>query len=147
MFNQYLYQELTNLRQKLAHLEKETQSQICFKKLQALMGVIGKIRQSLDLETIFKITATELRQLLNADRVAIYRFLPESECNEGEVVSEDVLPLYSRCLGARVLDYCFGEQLAANYTKGYVQAVSDIYKAQFTLVTSKSSRDFKSDPT
>lgn len=130
MFNQYLYQELTKLRQKLAHLEKETQSQICFKKLQALMGVIGKIRQSLDLETIFKITATELRQLLNADRVAIYRFLPESEGNEGEVVSEDVHPLYSRCLGARVLDYGFGEQLAVNYTKGYVQAVSDIYKAR-----------------
>jgi PAS domain S-box-containing protein len=132
MFNQYLYQELTNLRQKLANLEKETQSQACFKKLQALMGVIGKIRQSLDLETIFKVTATELRQLLNADRVAIYRFLPESEWNEGEVVSEDVLPLYSPCLGARVLDYWFGEQLAANYTEGCVQAVSDIYKARLS---------------
>lgn len=143
MSNQYLYQELTNLRQKLAHLEKETQSQSCFKKLQALMGVIGKIRQSLDLETIFKITATELRQLLNADRVAIYRFLPESEWNEGEVVSEDVLPLYSRCLGARVLEYGFGEQLAANYTQGYVQAVSDIYKARLNPCHLKILKGFQ----
>ncbi|MBW3585485.1 MAG: PAS domain S-box protein, partial [Cyanobacteria bacterium 0813] len=132
MLNQYLYQEVTSLRQKLAHLERETQSQTWFKKLQALMRVISKIRESLDLETIFKITATEVRQLLNADRVAVYRFLPESEWNEGEVVSEDVLPLYSPSLGTRVRDYCFGEQFAANYAKGYVQAVSDIYKARLS---------------
>ncbi|MGB3267119.1 MAG: GAF domain-containing protein, partial [Microcoleus sp.] len=74
MFHQYLYQEVSNLREKLAHLEREMQSQTWFKKLQALMGVISKIRESLDLETIFKITATEVRQLLNADRVAVYRF-------------------------------------------------------------------------
>ncbi|MEP6490721.1 PAS domain S-box protein [Microcoleus vaginatus GB2-A3] len=132
MFHEYLYHEVSNLREKLAHLERETQSQTWFKKLQALMGVISKIRESLDLETIFKITATEVRQLLNADRVAVYRFLPESEWNEGEVVSEDVLPQYSPSLGARVSDYCFGEQFAANYAKGYVQAVTDIYKARLS---------------
>ena len=132
MFHEYLYHEVSNLREKLAHLERQTQSQTWFKKLQALMGVIAKIRESLDLETIFKITATEVRQLLNADRVAVYRFLPESEWNEGEVVSEDVLPQYSPSLGARVRDYCFGEQFAANYAKGYVQAVTDIYKARLS---------------
>ncbi|MEG4058166.1 MULTISPECIES: PAS domain S-box protein [unclassified Microcoleus] len=132
MFHEYLYHEVSNLREKLAHLERETQSQTWFKKLQALMGVISKIRESLDLETIFKITATEVRQLLNADRVAIYRFFPESEWNEGEVVSEDVLPQYSPSLGSRVRDNCFGEQFAANYTKGYVQAVTDIYKARLS---------------
>ncbi|MCZ0898407.1 PAS domain S-box protein, partial [Microcoleus sp. HI-ES] len=109
-----------------------TQSQTWFKKLQALMGVISKIRESLDLETIFKITATEVRQLLNADRVVVYRFLPESEWNEGEVVSEDVLPQYSPSLGTKIRDYCFGEQFAAKYTKGYVQAVTDIYKARLS---------------
>src|SRR6476469_148211 len=132
MFHEYLYHEVINLRDKLAHLERETQSQTWFKKLQALMGVISKIRESLDLETIFKITATEVRQLLNADRVVVYRFLPESEWNEGEVVSEDVLPQYSPSLGAKVHDRCFGEQFAAKYQKGYVQAVSDIYKARLS---------------
>ncbi len=129
MFPEFLYQEVTSLRMKIIHLEKEMQSQTWFKKLQALMGVIGKIRESLDLETIFKTTATEVRQLLNADRVAVYRFIPESDWNEGEVVSEDVLPQYSPSLGAKVHDRCFGEQFAANYEKGYVQAVTDIYKA------------------
>ncbi|NJK70397.1 MAG: PAS domain S-box protein [Microcoleus sp. SU_5_3] len=132
MFHEFLYQEVSNLREKLAHLEREMQSQTWFKKLQALMGVISKIRESLELETIFKTTATEVRQLLNADRVAVYRFLPESEFNEGEVVSEDVLTQYSPSLGARVNDHCFGEQFAANYAKGYVQVVSDIYKARLS---------------
>jgi PAS domain S-box-containing protein len=132
MFHEFLYQEVSNLREKLAHLEREMQSQTWFKKLQALMGVISKIRESLELETIFKTTATEVRQLLNADRVAVYRFIPESECNDGEVVSEDVLPQYSPSLGAKVHDHCFGEQFAANYAKGRVQAVSDIYKARLS---------------
>ena len=132
MFHEYLYQEVTSLRMKLIHLEREMQSQTWFKKLQALMGVIGKIRESLDLETIFKTTATEVRQLLNADRVAVYRFIPESEWSDGEVVSEDVLPQYSPSLGAKVHDHCFGEQFAANYAKGYVQAVTDIYKARLS---------------
>jgi PAS domain S-box-containing protein len=132
MFDEFLYLEITNLRMKLIHLEREMQSQTWFKKLQALMGVIGKIRESLDLETIFKTTATEVRQLLNADRVAVYRFLPESEWNDGEVVSEDVLPQYSPSLGTKVHDHCFGEQFAANYAKGYVQAVTDIYKARLS---------------
>ena len=132
MFHQYLYHEVTDLRQKLAHLEREMQSQTWFKKLQALMGVIGKIRESLDLETVFKTTATEVRQLLNADRVAVYRFIPESDWNDGEVVSEDVLSQYSPSLGAKVHDHCFGEQFAASYAKGYVQSVTDIYKARLS---------------
>jgi PAS domain S-box-containing protein len=132
MFHEFLYQEITSLRSKIIHLEREMQSQTWFKKLQALMGVINKIRESLDLETIFKTTATEVRQLLNADRVAIYRFIPESDWNEGEVVSEDVLPQYSPSLGAKVHDHCFGEQFAANYEKGYVQAVTDIYRARLS---------------
>ncbi len=132
MFHEFLYQEITSLRSKIIHLEREMQSQTWFKKLQALMGVINKIRESLDLETIFKTTATEVRQLLNADRVAIYRFIPESNWNEGEVVSEDVLPQYSPSLGAKVHDHCFGEQFAANYEKGYVQAVTDIYRARLS---------------
>ncbi|MBD0342566.1 MAG: PAS domain S-box protein, partial [Microcoleus sp. Co-bin12] len=52
-------------------------------------------------------------------------------------------PLYRRCLGARVLDYSFDEQLAANYTKGYVQAVSDIYKARLNPCHLKILKQFQ----
>jgi GAF domain-containing protein len=48
---------------------------------------IEKIRQSLDLESIFRTSTAELKQLLNADRVAIYRFNPDWS---GEFVFESV---------------------------------------------------------
>lgn len=40
----------------------------------AVVKVIDRIRRSLDLKTIFRTTAQELRQLLSADRVVLYRF-------------------------------------------------------------------------
>ena len=43
----------------------------------ALAGLIKRIRESLDLDTIFQTTATEVRRLLNADRVGVFRFYPE----------------------------------------------------------------------
>ena len=96
---------------------------------QALASVIEKIRSSIDLNTIFKTTATEARQLLNADRVGVFRFDPESGWNEGEFVAEDVVPEFPSAMAAKVYDRCFGSQFAVYYTQGRVQAVADIYDA------------------
>ncbi|MBW4491547.1 MAG: response regulator [Oscillatoria princeps RMCB-10] len=43
----------------------------------ALFTVIQKMRQSLDIETIFTATTSELRQVINCDRVLIYQFNPD----------------------------------------------------------------------
>ncbi|MGB7441331.1 MAG: PAS domain S-box protein [Coleofasciculaceae cyanobacterium] len=94
----------------------------------ALFNVISKIRESLELETIFQTTAREVRQFLKADRVGMFYFYPDSHWNEGEFVSEDVLPEFNSALAARVSDYCFGDY-ASNYQFGKVQAVADIYQA------------------
>ncbi|MHC5829639.1 MAG: GAF domain-containing protein, partial [Nostoc sp.] len=40
----------------------------------ALTKISNRIRQSLDVEEIFKITTQEVRQLLRCDRVSVYRF-------------------------------------------------------------------------
>ncbi|WP_341528224.1 PAS domain S-box protein [Nostoc sp. UHCC 0302] len=53
----------------------------------AIAQVIQRMRQSLDLETIFAATTQELRQVLNCDRVVVYRFNPQWS---GEFVSESV---------------------------------------------------------
>jgi len=95
----------------------------------ALFRVITKIRESLDLKAIFKITAIEVRQLLNADRVALFCFAPNSGWNDGEFVSEDVAPEFKSVLSEKVHDHCFGEQYAIDYHKGRVQAVSNIQTA------------------
>ncbi|MFK8186299.1 MAG: GAF domain-containing protein [Phormidesmis sp.] len=96
--------------------------------LQTLSDSISRIRQSLALPEIFQITATEVRQYLNADRVAVFRFYPEKDW-EGEFVSEDVLEGWSSVLSERVYDHCFGEQFAPAYIQGQLQAVADIHQA------------------
>ncbi|MHC5778101.1 GAF domain-containing sensor histidine kinase [Nostoc sp.] len=94
----------------------------------ALASVIVRIRKSLDLETIFQTTVTQVRQLLNADRVAVFQFDLEKDW-EGEFISEDVALGWDSVLALKVYDHCFGEQFASSYQQGRVQAVADIYKA------------------
>ena len=53
----------------------------------AIARAIQRMRQTLDIETIFSATTEELRQLINCDRVLIYRFNPDWS---GEIVSESV---------------------------------------------------------
>ncbi|MEM7726774.1 MAG: GAF domain-containing protein [Cyanobacteria bacterium P01_A01_bin.45] len=55
----------------------------------ALNKVIDKIRQSLDIDTIFATASKEMRSLLHADRVAVYRLNPDYT---GVFVSESISP-------------------------------------------------------
>ncbi len=116
-------------------IEPEKQSNILDAQIQeqleqqkALASVIKLIRQPLDLQTIFQTTATQVRQLLKADRVAVFKFDIENDW-EGEFVSEDVASGWDSVIAKKVHDYCFGEQFAAHYQQGRVQAVADIYDA------------------
>ncbi|MDZ8053591.1 MAG: GAF domain-containing protein [Aulosira sp. ZfuVER01] len=93
----------------------------------ALFRVITRLREPIDLETIFHSTATEVRQLLAADRVGMFRFYPDSGWDDGEFVSEDVDPAFPSAMAQRIHDHCFGEQFAIHYQQGRIQAVADIY--------------------
>ncbi|MFP5270525.1 GAF domain-containing protein [Coleofasciculus sp.] len=120
--------ELTYLRSRVAQLEAMRMpepTQVAQQK--ALLAVVTKIRESLDLESIFKSTATEVRQLLNADRVGMFRFDPESDCRRGEIVSEDVVSPYTSAIATKVEDDCFGERHATHYQQGRIWAAEDIY--------------------
>lgn len=55
----------------------------------ALASAIARIRESLNLKDIFDTTTRELRQLLDAHRIAIYRFYPDLS---GQFVAESVEP-------------------------------------------------------
>ncbi|OUL19269.1 GAF domain-containing protein [Nostoc sp. 106C] len=93
----------------------------------ALFRVITRLREPIDLETIFQATATEVRQLLAVDRVGMFRFYPDSGWNDGEFVSEDVDPAFPSAMEQRIHDHCFGEQFAVHYQQGRIQAVADIH--------------------
>lgn len=104
-----------------AHFEVEQQK--------ALFRTIARLRKPIDLETIFRATAIEVRQLLSADRVGMFRFYPDCGWNDGEFVSEDVDSAFSSAMAQKVHDDCFGDRFAIHYQQGRVQAVADIYEA------------------
>ena len=98
-------------------------------RYKALFRVISRIRESLEINTIFTATAIEVRQLLKADRVAVFRFDPDSGYDDGEFISEDVNPKFESVLAARLHDHCFGEQFSPQYQQGKINAIADIYTA------------------
>ncbi|MBE9049001.1 GAF domain-containing sensor histidine kinase [Nostocales cyanobacterium LEGE 11386] len=97
-------------------------------KQKALSGVIARIRESLDIDVIFKITVTEVRQLLNTDRVGVFRFYPELGW-EGEFIYEDVAAQWSSALTAKLRDHCFAAEFAGLYQQGRIKVMADIYQA------------------
>jgi methyl-accepting chemotaxis protein PixJ len=58
--------------------------------------IVDKIRKSLEVETVFKTTTQEVRNLLQADRVVVYQFNPDWS---GEFVAESVGSNLTSCLG------------------------------------------------
>jgi light-regulated signal transduction histidine kinase (bacteriophytochrome) len=120
---QILNNEVQPLEQEIDRANFEVERQ------KALFGVITRLREPLDLEAIFQATAREVRQLLAADRVGMFRFYPDSGWDDGEFVSEDVDPAFPSAIAQKVHDHCFGEQFAVHYQRGRVQAVADIYNA------------------
>ncbi|MEQ8957462.1 MAG: histidine kinase, partial [Coleofasciculus sp. C2-GNP5-27] len=80
-----------------ATLETEIQERIAAEAAIKLMAqrekainrVIQQMRQSLDLDTIFKATTAELQQAIDCDRVLIYEFNPDWS---GTIVAESVAP-------------------------------------------------------
>ncbi len=97
---------------------------------QTLASVITKVRESLDLKEIFETTTQEIRRVLNADRVVVFRFYSETSYDGGEVVAEDVGDDFLSTITAKLYDRCVGQQYAKKFKFGYVQAVTDIYNTE-----------------
>jgi methyl-accepting chemotaxis protein PixJ len=87
--------------------------------------VIERIRKSPDLSAIFNITAREIRQFLNVDRVAIFKF--DMDYSNGKTIAEDVRSGYTSALEVEVIDHCFSQGFAEEYRQGRICAIPDIY--------------------
>jgi len=83
-----------------------------------------KVRECLDLESLFQTTTEEVQNLLKTDRVAIYRFLPHSSWQEGEFVSEAVRLPWSSVLGRKIQDHCFAQSY--NQEQGHSWVIRDL---------------------
>ncbi len=109
--------------------EKAFQLEQAAEQEKTLFRVISKIRESLDLKTIFQVATKEVRRLLSADRVAIFRFIPKSNYQQGIFISEDVQEGLRQVLNLEVNDECFGQEYAAQYRNGKIQIINDVIAA------------------
>jgi methyl-accepting chemotaxis protein PixJ len=94
----------------------------------AAATIISQLRQSLDTESLFRITTRGIRNQLQVDRVGIFRFTPESKFGETEMVAEDVVPQYSAALPHKIKDHCFAQNMAQNYQMGRIFASVDVHE-------------------
>jgi GAF domain-containing protein len=134
---EFLSQIATQLSVAIQSAELLSSTQIRAEELQQsaeqsriLFDVVSRIRESLDLETIFKTMVTEVRRSLRADRVGIYQFDINSQFNDGEFVAEDVVHKYPVALGAKISDHCFGDRYANKYSKGHTYTLTDLTTAE-----------------
>ena len=120
-------QELQQLNTKLHRSTAELQQ--AFDRQQTLSKIITRIRESLELDVIFRAVVTEIRQVLDADRVLVYRFHSETDCEWGSAVAEDVLPEFPATLDVRIVDRCNSEGFLQRYRQGKIHAVSNVDEA------------------
>ncbi|MBD2604151.1 GAF domain-containing protein [Scytonema hofmannii FACHB-248] len=115
------YLELVRVKsEKLAHIAEQEK---------AITKIVNRIRQSLDVEEIFKTTTQEVRQLLRSDRVAVFRFNPDWG---GEFVAESVSHTWVKLVGPDIKtvweDSHLQQTQGGRYAKGENFVVNDIYQ-------------------
>ena len=86
--------------------------------------ITNQIRRTLDLHTILQTAVREVRQLLDTDRVVIYKFL---EGWNGEVVIEDLIVPWPEGFQDNITDNCFSGEYSQLYLKGRVRGINDIH--------------------
>ncbi|MEM7795161.1 MAG: GAF domain-containing protein [Cyanobacteria bacterium P01_C01_bin.118] len=113
------------LAEDLMARSRETFQQLA-KQRELLNQISTQIRKSLKPDVIQQTTVHEIRQLLNADRVVIYRFEHDWR---GQVIVESVVPPWCSTLGDLGADDCFAEEYAGRYLQGRVRVINDIQTA------------------
>ncbi|MEH1855335.1 MAG: GAF domain-containing protein [Nostoc sp.] len=112
----------------LVRLKSDKLAQIAEQE-KAVTKISNRIRQSLDVEEIFKTTTQEVRQLLRCDRVGVYRFNPNWS---GEFVAESAGHLWVKLVGPDIKtvweDTHLQETQGGRYAQGENFVVNDIYQ-------------------
>ncbi len=110
-------------------VEPEQELKLQNQYLQLLGAIALKIRQSSLLDEILETTVTEVRQLLNCDRLLIYRLWADGT---GSAVCEAVIDGLPQVLGKTFPSEIFPPESHQLYTKGRVKAIDDIQKAEIS---------------
>ncbi|NJN85966.1 MAG: GAF domain-containing protein [Leptolyngbyaceae cyanobacterium SL_7_1] len=105
-----------------------------------LNEIVSRMRESLDLEKIFRTVVKEAREALKASRTIVYLF---DERWAGTVVAESVESNFPTALGAMIADPCFAANYIEKYRQGRVVATNDIHNAGLTECHLKQLEPFQ----
>ncbi len=129
-----LSKELSVLRSSIDTRVNQLQSLIeregaAAERAKLLNQITSHIRESLEVEDIFKTVVEDARGVLQTDRVVVYQF----DANwQGTVIAESVDAQWPAAMGAEITDPCFAERYVEFYQKGRIRAISNIYEAGLT---------------
>jgi diguanylate cyclase (GGDEF)-like protein/PAS domain S-box-containing protein len=115
-------QDITARKQHEKRLREQAQRE------QLISLITQRIRQSLNFSDILETTVAEIRQLLQTDRVLIYRFEPDKR---GIVIAESVDEFWVSLRGKILFDEGLADNTCINaYTHGRIQNTPDIYNSK-----------------
>jgi diguanylate cyclase (GGDEF)-like protein len=115
--NQRLWAEVKAREQAEQALQFQTQQE------RLLQAVAHHIRSSLNLEEVLQTTVTEVRSLLQVDRVVILQFQPNGT---KQVVTEARHDSYRALLGQVYHEPCLNGEVINHYCRGGIRAFADV---------------------
>ncbi len=119
---------LEQVQSQSAQLARAVEREKAVERQNTLAITIDNIRRSLDIDTIFTTTTEEVRQLLDVERVIIYRFFPDWS---GEFMAESIADGWEPLVGnfSIIVDTYLQETHGGHYAHNQTSAVDDIYQA------------------
>jgi twitching motility protein PilJ len=95
-------------------------------KRKQLFADVAKVKEANQLTAPFNQLLTEVRSILDCDRVVIYRFLPNGD---GYIAGENLVTGLPSATSANLKDSCIGEELKEAHRKGRVVALANVAEA------------------
>lgn len=92
---------------------------------QLISSINFRVRQAVSVENLFEVAVQGARQILETDRVIIYRFNPDWS---GTIVAESVGQGWQKTLNETIGDPCFRDRSVLKYKSGYLSAISNIFE-------------------
>jgi len=109
--------------------ERTAKLQQSLEQGRALQRVTNQIRSTLDLKTTLQTIVREVRQLLNTDRVIIYRFTDDSH---GQVIVESMTGEWVSLLEIDDPQQYFSKAQIQLYRRGHLGVIKDVTQARLT---------------
>jgi signal transduction histidine kinase/CheY-like chemotaxis protein len=114
--------------------EQRLQAQIARqeRQRQLVASIMVKIGHSIELAAILQAGVDGARELLECDRMTIYKLSPDLS---GMVIAESVLPQWSSTLGRKIEANCFWDEHSDSldlYLNGHHLVVANVHTADFT---------------